>query len=216
MSSNTSPNARETTRARQALLLWFGLAVGLGLSFAIDGPAMRAVRPIHDSYFADLVGTTIRWLGTGYVQGPLPLIMLAMGAVWSSRLKGAGLSTLYAFLTSVVAVSALKVIVHRPRPWVTDPAPAQWSGYLHNSHFHSFPSAEATTTFAVALTIGAWYPSLRAPLLVLAVFVAIGRVIVGAHHPSDVMAGAILGLVVSRLFVKRAVAVNRKMTGVGG
>jgi membrane-associated phospholipid phosphatase len=204
MSSNALRNGQDDARRRRALLLWLGLAAALGLSFALDGPVMAAVRPVHDSHFADLVGTTIRWLGTGYVQGPLPLIMLACGALWSSRLRRAGLSTLLAFVTSVVAVSVLKVIVHRPRPWVTEAAPAQWSGYLHDSHFHSFPSAESTTTFAVALTIGAWYPGLRAPLVVLAGLVAIGRVIVGAHHPSDVVAGAMLGLAVSRLFTARA------------
>jgi len=38
------------------------------------------------------------------------------------------------------------------------------------------------------------WPRLRAPLLVYALVIAASRVIVLAHHPSDVIAGAVVGI----------------------
>lgn len=200
MSATTT---KQPTRSKQ-LVIWLLLFVALALSFAIDGRVMVWVKPLHDSHAADLIHATIRWLGTGYVQVPVALIMLAIGAVRSMRLKRAGGWTLLAFIITGVAVNILKPIFHRARPYTTDPKPENWVGYLHDSAFQSFPSAESATTFAVALTLIGWYPALRWPLLVVAVCVGVGRVLVGGHHPSDVVAGAMLGAVVSQVILSRA------------
>jgi membrane-associated phospholipid phosphatase len=59
----------------------------------------------------------------------------------------------------------------------------------------SFPSAHATTSFAGALA----YSRLGlppAPLYGLAVSLSFSRVYLGVHHPSDVLAGAVLGTVI--------------------
>jgi membrane-associated phospholipid phosphatase len=60
----------------------------------------------------------------------------------------------------------------------------------------SFPSAHAATSFAGALA----YSRLglpRAPLYVLAAVLSFSRVYLGVHHPSDVLAGALLGSAVA-------------------
>ena len=194
--------------------LWLALAVALALSFAVDGPVMALVKPLHDSRVTDLIHATIRWLGTGYVQIPVAVIMIAAGALWSVRLKRAGGWALLAFIISGAAVNILKLLVHRARPYTPDPRPDTWLGYVHNSAFQSFPSAESATTFAVAFTLMGWYPALRWPLTVIALCVGVGRVLVGGHHPSDVMAGAILGVVVARLVSSWANRPRREATNV--
>jgi len=145
-----------------------------------------------------VINHTIRLLGTGYVQPAVALAMIALGAFVSRRLKQSGAWTLLAFVVSGVSVNILKVLAHRPRPWTTEPPPTTWWGYLHDSSRQSFPSAETATTFAVALTVGAWYPALRVPLVIIAALVGLARVVVGSHHPSDVVAGVVLGLAVSQ------------------
>ncbi len=59
--------------------------------------------------------------------------------------------------------------------------------------YASFPSGHATTAFSAAIAIGAMWPGARPYLWFYAVIIAVSRVIVSAHHPSDVIAGAIVG-----------------------
>jgi membrane-associated phospholipid phosphatase len=55
------------------------------------------------------------------------------------------------------------------------------------------PSGHATTAFAAAVAIGALWPRTRPLLWLYAVVIALSRVIIAAHYPSDVIAGACVG-----------------------
>jgi len=59
----------------------------------------------------------------------------------------------------------------------------------------SFPSDHATMAFAIAVTVLFLNKRLGLILLVCAFGVALGRVLVGVHYPTDVLVGAILGSV---------------------
>jgi undecaprenyl-diphosphatase len=64
----------------------------------------------------------------------------------------------------------------------------------------SFPSDHATAAFAIAVSI--WLRSRRIGWLVLAIatILAVARVAVGVHYPSDVLGGAILGTAAALFF----------------
>ena len=64
------------------------------------------------------------------------------------------------------------------------------------------PSGHATNAFAVATVLGHRYPTYRVPLYALAASVAFARVYLGRHYPSDVLAGAAVGLVVSSVVLR--------------
>jgi len=183
---------------RRSLCLWAVLAVALGISFAIDGPVMAAVEPLHHSPFADFLSNTVRWLGNGKFQVPAILLLIVAGAMFSRQLLRASGWALLTFLIAGAAANIIKVLVHRARPWVTTPPPEAWSDYLRMSEFQSFPSGDSTTIFALAVIFGAWFAKLRVPLLVTAVAVAVSRILVGSHYPSDIAAGALLGIVVGQ------------------
>lgn len=99
----------------------------------------------------------------------------------------AGVSAALA-LTIGVVVSTL---VGRSRPFVTHPGIYD---FLHHASDASFPSDHATAAFAIAIALVLRLPRIGVPALVAAVVLAVGRVALGVHYPSDVLAGAVLGL----------------------
>jgi membrane-associated phospholipid phosphatase len=82
----------------------------------------------------------------------------------------------------------LKLIVKRPRPVLAGLPPL---GGAPSSL--SFPSAHATSSFAVATAMTRVEP-LGALAFLLAIALALGRPYLGMHYPSDVLIGAVLGV----------------------
>lgn len=83
---------------------------------------------------------------------------------------------------------ALKLVVKRPRPVLEGLPPL---GGAPSSL--SFPSAHATSSFAVATAMVRVDPAM-AGAFVVAILLAVGRPYLGMHYPSDVLAGAFLGI----------------------
>ncbi len=58
----------------------------------------------------------------------------------------------------------------------------------------SFPSGHTAGAFVFAVLMGHFFPALSIPWLVWSALVGISRIYVGVHYPSDVIAGAALGV----------------------
>ena len=56
-------------------------------------------------------------------------------------------------------------------------------------------TAHAVTAFALAFGVSAIWPRWRIPLFVYALAIALSRLVLLAHHPSDVVGGAVIGLI---------------------
>jgi undecaprenyl-diphosphatase len=92
-------------------------------------------------------------------------------------------------------VTVVKRLIGRARPFVEGIAdPFLYGGFVWRPDYASFPSGHATDAFAALIAIGLVVPRLRAILLVYALAIAASRVVLLAHHPSDVMAGALAGV----------------------
>jgi len=100
-----------------------------------------------------------------------------------------------AFLAPIaIALNYLvKLIVRRPRPVLEGLPPL---GGAPSSL--SFPSAHATSSFAVATAMTRVEP-LGALAFLLALALSLGRPYLGMHYPSDVLAGALLGVALGLL-----------------
>ncbi len=61
------------------------------------------------------------------------------------------------------------------------------------------PSGHSVTAASVAIAFGAIWPRARAVAWLYAALIMLSRVVLNAHHPSDVIAGALLGTVVAEL-----------------
>ena len=89
--------------------------------------------------------------------------------------------------------SVLKFIIDRPRPCheltTVHLLVGCGSGY-------SFPSSHAVNSFAAAMVLSYFLPRWTSAFFCYASIIAFSRIYVGVHYPSDVLAGAIVGLIV--------------------
>jgi len=110
------------------------------------------------------------------------------------RLRAWRRAALAAVLSAGVALAIGKVIselVDRARPFVVDPHGVHlFSGHAADP---GFPSDHATGAFAVAMAIWLRNRVAGTVALIAAAVLSIGRVAIGVHFPSDVLAGAVLG-----------------------
>ena len=108
----------------------------------------------------------------------------------SSDCYAALLAASLAAATGIVIFETLKRIVARKRPCEIEPH--CWSELLPPDRF-SFPSGHTITAFAVAVSLGLFYPPVFAALLFCALSVGLSRIVLGLHFLSDVVVGAGLG-----------------------
>ncbi|KZL18427.1 MULTISPECIES: phosphatase PAP2 family protein [unclassified Pseudovibrio] len=108
--------------------------------------------------------------------------------------------TIYgSYLFFVVAVSGLLAIVlkwniGRARPTLFDEmGPMYFDFFAWEAKLSSLPSGHSTTAGALIVALALIAPRLRWLLAVVGLWIAASRVIVGAHYPSDVVAGIIIG-----------------------
>lgn len=106
-------------------------------------------------------------------------------------------SSLFAFLAAAVAACSgiavfiiLKRAVGRERPCALEPH--CWASLVPPDRF-SFPSGHSITAFAIASSLGLFYPHMFTVLLAIACSVALSRVVLGLHYMSDVVAGCLIG-----------------------
>jgi undecaprenyl-diphosphatase len=115
-------------------------------------------------------------------------------AAHGARLASWRRATVAAALSAGLALAVGKVIselVDRSRPFVADPHGVHlFSGHAADP---SFPSDHATAAFAIAVAIVLRKRGWGIVALVAATVLSIGRVAIGIHYPSDVLAGAALG-----------------------
>jgi membrane-associated phospholipid phosphatase len=114
-----------------------------------------------------------------------------------------------------LAVSIVKRLIGRVRP--SEAGPFHYVPFSWRSDYAAMPSGHGTAAFAAAFAIGAIWPRARGPMWIYAGLIAVSRVVVHAHFPSDVIAGAFVGVlgavVVRNWFAARRLAFVRGPNG---
>lgn len=92
----------------------------------------------------------------------------------------------------VVLVLTIKFRVRRVRPV------GEWGRIYRSTDPHSFPSGHAARAFLIAVVGTGLGPAWLATVLwIWAPLVALARVAMGVHYVSDVLAGAVLGIIMA-------------------
>ena len=103
---------------------------------------------------------------------------------------------LLAVALPVFIAELIKWTVGRGRPFVGGKADAfNFVPFTGTEAYFSFPSAHAVTAFALAFGIAAIWPRWWVAAFLYAVLIAASRLVLLAHHPSDVVGGALVGIV---------------------
>jgi len=155
---------------------------------------------------------------SGWFLWPLGVLFLVLAALPPkltpvSQRVVAAMMVRIGFLFVAVAmpgvfVNIVKKIIGRARPFVTGIAdPYVFKPFTWGAAYASMPSGHAVTAFSVLVAFGILWPRARIILLIYALLIAASRVVVTAHHPTDVLAGALLGIV-GALFVRRYFALR--------
>jgi undecaprenyl-diphosphatase len=206
--------ARLLPAARLALGLLAAAALIGGAMLVLDGWALGQQKrmPI---WVINLFNEITDYGRSGWFLWPsgILIIVLAVLAATTQRLARLTVVSLIARLEFIfvaialpgLVVTVVKRLIGRVRPSIVGPfayVPFSW-----RPDYASMPSGHATTAFAVAVALGALWPRARPLLWLYAIVIAASRVIIAAHYPSDVIAGACVGgfaaLIVRNYFAAR-------------
>jgi membrane-associated phospholipid phosphatase len=195
-----------------AVLLSSPLIVGIalcGLSFFCDQAVVQWVKGHDWTLLKSIAGFLSKW-----GDGPALLLFgcLGLGLALLARNKAACKILFCMLIAAVISgaiVNSVRLLTGRARPRNTE-AVQEWNGLwrgreslLFNSQYHAFPSGHTGVAFALFGVLlfadrryGWW-------ALVAAAAIAWSRIYSNAHHLSDVMVGALLGLLTASFVWER-------------
>lgn len=166
------------------------------LVWYIDGP-VKSFIPSVQSDWGLLVATAITVMGYGLVDMAIAGVLLVIGLTTGRHREAvAGKLGLLAVIVAGLSGQLFKHLFCRARPlteksgqfFVEFPCLGKGTGFI------SFPSGHSVTAFAVAFVLSRVYPRYALLFYGLAVLVAISRIYLAKHFPSDVVAGAAVGI----------------------
>ena len=159
------------------LVQWLDKPVALWLHYHATGAV---------PFFEWATNTADTALAATFVGGR-PMLFIGLGLAYllgrlvlRQRWATVFLLVLLTYLSSIVSASLLQVAVHRPRPEVLF-TPGVGVSF-------SFPSLHTATYWSLFWPLALAFPRWRGPLLLVPVLIALGRLVLGEHYPSDVWA----------------------------
>lgn len=203
-----SRRAEAARRAARHILL---LAAGIGLAiivlmYALDAWEI-AQMPARGTPALWWVRILTDFGKDEYVLGALGALLIviaiaapAMRGIQRTLLLGLGTRLQFVFLAVLLPIlvgEVIKWVVGRGRPFVggAEANVFNFSHFAGTQAYSSFPSGHSITAAALAFAVAAVWPRARGAMIVYAVIIVATRLVLLAHHPSDVVAGALLGVI---------------------
>lgn len=149
----------------------------------------------------DWIGSIFRFVETygTYVIG------IAAAALWllsrpggSRKWKFAAGSALGSAALALLVNKLISSAWHRDRPYQTHHVAHIWGARKTDA---SFPSDHASASFGIAVAVALIDSFAGMLFLILAILIAVGRVLIGEHYPGDVLAGVVIGTICAYVVV---------------
>lgn len=154
----------------------------------------------HFSKILDWIGIFLAEYSL-YIVGIIFLILF----LWKrNRLMviSAGVSIV---VSRLIIAEIVKILLRRPRPYTALEIVNKL--IVENNDFKSFPSGHAAIFFAIAMAVYFFNKKLGIAFFISAILISVARVFVGVHWPSDILSGAIIGIIsaviINKLFFKK-------------
>lgn len=176
----------------------------LALAALVDRPVSAWAQDLPDglrAFFRTVTGFGL----SDWILVP-SLILTAVFAIFARLPLGALRKLAFRQLTGVagfvflgvglpgLVANLIKRAIGRGRPEMFDQVGAfDFQVFAGSARFESFPSGHATTAMAFCMVVAFLAPRSLRDMAFLSLLVVVSRVVVGAHYPTDVVAGAILG-----------------------
>lgn len=124
-------------------------------------------------------------------------IAIGIALLFFKKTRPIGFTMLISLLFDFLIINVtLKDLISRPRPFVVNEAITPLITDV--SPYRSFPSGHSGGSFAAMFALYKWVPKkIGIPALGLAALVALSRLYVGVHYPTDIIAGCIVGFMCS-------------------
>jgi undecaprenyl-diphosphatase len=161
------------------------------LEIAVCGVFNRAARPRQIQRF--FVGVS-RW-GDG---GVWYAAMLALPFLFGEPGVSTSLQMVQVGLINLILYKTIKQIAGRARPCDIDPRISLGTAALDQ---YSFPSGHTMHAVAFSIVMTAHHAELTWFVVPLSSLIALSRLVLGLHFPTDVMAGALIGGYVASVWI---------------
>ncbi len=180
--------------------------LGLKMAFITDRPIRRAIVTRQGPTWNNSLSKKVVAAVSRYGDWPELMILGTIGFLLARRASSQRWQKIFlcAMLASTVAgglVNTLRLTTGRTRPRVGE---QHWYGPYHagkwtigNAELNSFPSGHTATAVAFAVVIFLGNPFWGVIAILVAISVALSRLLLGAHHPSDLIAASFLATVIA-------------------
>jgi len=163
----------------------------------LDEDLLRLLNQAGGSPFADAAFVAFT------VMGMLAVSLMAAPLLYAKGKRDSAFDLAVSVIIASVLVELIKIVTARDRPFESlDDSVRTISFYgLAESTGSSFPSGHAARMFVVAtvISLNVRIPG-RVTAFLVAAMVAVSRVYLGLHWPTDIVAGAVLGVAVALVF----------------
>ena len=182
--------------------LFFLLPVILIFILYLDKPVLSWIKHFYAAnpgaeHVDHVIRQPIRILSHGTTLFVLSLCLYLFGGRIHRALSDAGKTLFLGLISAGISVQIVKHLIGRARPSVT--YDSVFIGPSVKYAYDSFPSGHTTSAFCLAFIFSEFFPKYRAVFYLFGVIVGLYRIDGLSHFPSDVLAGALLGMIVGKI-----------------
>jgi len=158
---------------------------------------MRRVNGWWSSSVLDQILPWLTYLGSHFAV----IFFIILSWILTKR-KEILLRLILLYATQSAVIYSLKLLVQRQRPFLFLEMASKLSKGPGEILDPSFPNAHATFAFMMGTLLANRFPRYRVIFFIVAAFTEWTRIYLGLHYPTDVIAGALLGYGITKIFLK--------------